>query len=76
MRLISNLETESVKLIQIILVGQPELRASVDHPALRQLRQEPPLELERAGLAEVWAWARVHWSGARLRGLAALPVLP
>ena len=46
------------------------------HNALRQLRQEPPLELERAGLAEVWAWARAHWSGARLRGLAALPVLP
>jgi general secretion pathway protein A len=38
-RLISNLETEQEKLIQIILVGQPELRASVDHPDLRQLRQ-------------------------------------
>ena len=38
-RLISNLETENVKLIQIILVGQPELRDSVDHPGLRQLRQ-------------------------------------
>jgi general secretion pathway protein A len=38
-RLISNLETENVKLIQILLVGQPELRDSVDHPGLRQLRQ-------------------------------------
>ncbi len=38
-RLISNLETESEKLIQILLVGQPELRDSIDHPALRQLRQ-------------------------------------
>jgi glutamyl-Q tRNA(Asp) synthetase len=44
--------------------------------ALRQLRQEPPLELEHAGLAEVWAWAHAHWSGERLRGLAALPALP
>jgi general secretion pathway protein A len=38
-RLISNLETDNAKLIQIILVGQPELRDSVDHPGLRQLRQ-------------------------------------
>lgn len=38
-RLISNLETEQDKLIQIILVGQPELRQSIDHPELRQLRQ-------------------------------------
>jgi general secretion pathway protein A len=38
-RLISNLETESEKLIQIVLVGQPELRTAVDHPSLRQLRQ-------------------------------------
>ena len=37
--LISNLETERDKLIQIILVGQPELRKSIDHPELRQLRQ-------------------------------------
>ena len=38
-RLISNLETERDKLIQIIMVGQPELRRSIDHPELRQLRQ-------------------------------------
>ena len=38
-RLISNLETEREKLIQILLVGQPELRQSIDHPSLRQLRQ-------------------------------------
>ncbi|HYC79017.1 MAG TPA: AAA family ATPase [Planctomycetota bacterium] len=38
-RLISNLETETEKLVQILLIGQPELRDSVDHPSLRQLRQ-------------------------------------
>ncbi len=38
-RLISNLETENHKLVQIILVGQPELRALINNPALRQLRQ-------------------------------------
>ena len=38
-RLISNLETERNKLIQIILVGQPELRETLQRPELRQLAQ-------------------------------------
>lgn len=38
-RLISNLETEKQKLIQIILVGQPELRELLKKPQLLQLRQ-------------------------------------
>jgi putative secretion ATPase (PEP-CTERM system associated) len=38
-RLLSNLETDSTKLIQIILAGQPELRKTLDRPELRQLRQ-------------------------------------
>ena len=38
-RLISNLETEKEKLIQIILVGQPELRSLLERQSLRQLRQ-------------------------------------
>jgi general secretion pathway protein A len=38
-RLISNLETERNKLIQIILVGQPELREILQRPELRQLAQ-------------------------------------
>ena len=38
-RLLSNLETPTSKLIQIMLVGQPELQELVDRPELRQLRQ-------------------------------------
>ncbi len=38
-RLLSNLETEREKLLQIILVGQPELRDHLKNPALTQLRQ-------------------------------------
>lgn len=38
-RLISNLETENDKLIQIILAGQPELEALLHRPDLRQLNQ-------------------------------------
>jgi len=39
LRLISNLETENDKLIQIVLSGQPELSALLDLPELRQLNQ-------------------------------------
>jgi general secretion pathway protein A len=38
-RLLSNLETPSSKLLQIMLVGQPELNQVLARPELRQLRQ-------------------------------------
>ena len=38
-RLLSNLETDKDKLIQIILVGQPQLREKLNLPSLRQLQQ-------------------------------------
>jgi len=38
-RLLTNLETSSRKLLQIILMGQPELRATLALPELRQLAQ-------------------------------------
>lgn len=38
-RMLSNLETEKEKLLQIILVGQPELRDKLNSPKLLQLRQ-------------------------------------
>ena len=38
-RLLSNLETASSKLIQILLLGQPELDTKLDSTGLRQLRQ-------------------------------------
>lgn len=38
-RLLSNLETSTSKLIQIMLVGQPELKEVLQRPELRQLRQ-------------------------------------
>lgn len=38
-RLISNLETDERKLLQIVLMGQPELRDRINAPNLRQLRQ-------------------------------------
>ncbi len=38
-RLLSNLETDTAKLIQIVLLGQPELDSLLESPDLRQLRQ-------------------------------------
>ena len=38
-RLLSNLETDQRKLLQIVLIGQPELREKLNERGLRQLRQ-------------------------------------
>src|ERR1700722_15245340 len=38
-RLLSNLETDDDKLLQIVLVGQPELEEKLDSVGLRQLKQ-------------------------------------
>ena len=38
-RMISNLETETAKLIQIVMIGQPELRRTLGLPELEQLNQ-------------------------------------
>jgi general secretion pathway protein A len=38
-RLLSNLETDQRKLLQIVLIGQPELREKLNQRSLRQLRQ-------------------------------------
>ncbi len=55
-RLLSNLETDKHKLLQIILAGQPELRDKLSIPQLEQLRQRVvlsyhlgPLSLEETG---------------------------
>ena len=39
LRLLSNLETDKTKLLQMVLVGQPELLDFISGPQMRQLRQ-------------------------------------
>lgn len=39
LRLLTNLETEKHKLIQVVLFGQPELDQLLNQPSIRQLRQ-------------------------------------
>ena len=43
-RLLSNLETDTEKLLQIVLTGQPELRQKLGAANLRQLRQRVAIE--------------------------------
>ena len=49
-RLLSNLETSYSKLLQIILVGQPELKYKLNHPKLRQMRQRIFVKYELSSL--------------------------
>jgi general secretion pathway protein A len=81
-RLLSNLETDRHKLMQIVLCGQPELDARLSRPDLRQLRQRitvryrlPPLtEAETAAyiqhrLQVAGAGGRVGFSADAVRAV-------
>lgn len=50
-RLLSNLETDQRKLLQIVLIGQPELKAKLDDHRLRQLRQRITVRYHLAPLS-------------------------
>ncbi len=60
LRLLSNLETTTEKLLRIILVGQPQLRGLLLHPALVQLNQRITLRWHMGPLtrAETAAYVR------------------
>jgi type II secretory pathway predicted ATPase ExeA len=45
-RLLTNLETSQQKLLQIVLMGQPELEGVLDSPSLRQLKQRVSLRCQ------------------------------
>ena len=59
-RLLTNLETNSEKLLQIILIGQPELATMLARPELRQLNQRitARYNLEPLNLEETSAYIR------------------
>jgi general secretion pathway protein A len=68
-RLLSNLETDNRKLLQIVLMGQPELRDRLNSPQLRQLRQRITVRYHLAPLnqSEInrYIQHRLDVSGAR-----------
>jgi general secretion pathway protein A len=51
-RLLSNLQTDKDYLLQIVLVGQPELRNTLSHPGLRQLAQRISVHYHLSALSE------------------------
>jgi general secretion pathway protein A len=51
-RLLTNLETVQQKLLQIILVGQPELEQRMESPGLRQLKQRITFRCRLKALSE------------------------
>ena len=73
-RLISNLETDTEKLIQIVLMGQSELRDLLARHELRQLAQRvtaryhlvapvaAPRPASTSGTASRWPGARARWA--------------
>ena len=67
-RLLSNLETDQRKLLQIVLMGQPELRAILDQPGLRQLRQRITVRYHLSSLnleeTDHYIQHRLHVAGA------------
>jgi general secretion pathway protein A len=72
-RLLSNFETSSQKLMQILLVGQPELRHKLNDPELRQLKQRIGLRCHIGPLApeeiRLYVRHRLRVAGASDAGL-------
>jgi MSHA biogenesis protein MshM len=70
LRLLTNLETATDKLLQIVLFGQPELDAQLADPRIRQLKDRITLSLNLSPLteAEVAAYLRARLSVAGYRG--------
>jgi general secretion pathway protein A len=62
-RLLTNLETDTQKLLQILLLGQPELRSLLSKPELRQLAQRITARYHLAPLdaKETDAYLRHRW---------------
>ena len=52
LRLLTNLETNEKKLLQIVLIGQPELRTMLEKPELEQLAQRVVARFHLKALSE------------------------
>jgi general secretion pathway protein A len=76
-RLLTNLETTNEKLLQILLVGQPELDEKLDSIELRQLKQRIALrsQLQALDLEETRGYIerRLHLAGANSNATVLFP---
>ena len=70
LRLLTNLETAEKKLLQIVLLGQPELQEMLALPELRQLNQRVTARyhLDAIGRDELAAYLKYRLSVAGMRG--------
>ncbi|GAB4175927.1 MAG: MSHA fimbrial biogenesis protein MshM [Rhodocyclaceae bacterium] len=82
LRLLSNLETEKRKLLQLVLFGQPELDEKLRDPSVRQLRQRIAFHCRLGGLGkrelEHYLAHRLRvagYRGSRMFSLAAVRLL-
>lgn len=70
-RLLTNLETSTDKLLQIVLSGQPELEEKLKMPELRQLRQRIMLRCKTSPFSKQetadYIAERLHVAGAELQ---------
>jgi general secretion pathway protein A len=75
-RMLLNLETPQEKLLQIVLVGQPELEAKLNRPETRQLKQRIALRCKTAALTPKetrdYIRARLETAGAAGRPIFSL----
>lgn len=82
LRLLTNLETESIRLLQVVLFGQPELDTLLNQDSLRQLKQRITFQyrlapLDRASVAQYLRHrlAQAGYNGDELFAPAALNVI-
>jgi MSHA biogenesis protein MshM len=82
LRLLTNLETEKRKLLQVIIFGQPELEQKLNHPSIRQLRQRITFDYRLAPLTRPELEYYLHhrmmvagYKGGRLFSAAAARLL-
>lgn len=79
-RMLSNLETEKEKLLQIILVGQPEIQETLAKPALRQLNERITVRFSlkpfSAKEAEAYIEHRLNVAGGAGKGIFARDAFP
>jgi general secretion pathway protein A len=66
-RLLANVETETEKLLPVVLAGQPELRERLNDPSLRQLKQRITLRCEIAPFG-LWETAAYITSRVKIAG--------
>ena len=75
LRLLTNLETEKRKLMQVVLFGQPELDERLKHNSVRQLRQRISFQYQLQGLHrdEMDRYLR-QWKNGAIRKICEQPL--